>query len=108
MRTKRKRQMIVGAIAMAGLSVYLGHRRASQSVTAIAASAAAPSGLMPWQATRENAPQIDEHHIPAWKVPTTPPVAWTPPPVVEPPDPLAHPPPLQNPGGVNGDRPPRQ
>jgi hypothetical protein len=67
-----------------------------------------PPGPMPWEATRENTPAVDEHHIPAWKVPTPRPTAWNPRPPSPPPDPIGNRPPTENPGGVNGARPPRE
>jgi len=77
---------------------------------ALGRSAPAPTQptIPPWEARPENAPgKVPEHQIPAWKVLVPPPVAWTPPPPVEPPNPITHPPPMHNPGGYDGDRPPR-
>ena len=67
-----------------------------------------PPTRMPWEATPGNTPVVDDHHIPAWKVPTPRPVAWTHPAVSQPANPITRSPPMNNPGGVNGDRPPRE
>jgi len=109
---KRRRKpwiiVLAGAVAVAVVA-YTGLRgRSPDHSSSVDKAGAASSKLMPWQATPENTPQVDDHHIPAWKVPTPGPVAWTPPPVIEPPNPVETRPPSQNPGGVNGDRPPRK
>jgi hypothetical protein len=69
--------------------------------------APAAAQLPPVQATPPNAPEVDEHFIPARKVSVPTAVAWSPRPVVEPVNPIAQPRLLDNPGGVNGDRPAR-
>jgi len=64
----------------------------------------------PWEATPETSPEVPEHHLPAWEVNPPPPDLNRPPP--PPPrdtrDPATYRPPKHNPGGVNGDRPPRE
>jgi hypothetical protein len=47
----------------------------------------------PWDETPLTQPTVPEHHLAAWKV--------------KPPRPDDHPPEVENPGGVNGDRPAR-
>jgi hypothetical protein len=62
----------------------------------------------PWEATPQNTPPVPPGHIPAWQVkPPRPDPTPPPPPPVPPPDPATHRPPMHNPGGVDGDRPPR-
>ncbi|HEY3353531.1 MAG TPA: hypothetical protein VGQ83_09800 [Polyangia bacterium] len=64
--------------------------------------------IPPWEATPANTPPPPPGHIPAWVVkPPRPEPSAPPAPPVEPPDPATHRPPMHNPGGVNGDRPPR-
>lgn len=72
-------------------------------------SGAPPRELKPWEATKENSPPVPKGHIPAWQVNPPPPPPPSPPwpPPREPPDPQIHRPPMHNPGGVDGDRPPR-
>jgi len=69
-----------------------------------ACSSAAPSSP---DEPPEQATALEEHHIPAAQVSVPPGVAWTPRPVVEPANPIAQTRAMHNPGGVNGDRPPR-
>jgi hypothetical protein len=70
-----------------------------------------PPAIPPWEATPENTPpeSIPPGHIPAWEVhpPRPDPNQPAPPVPVPPPDPATHQPPMDNPGGVDGDRPPR-
>jgi hypothetical protein len=63
----------------------------------------------PWKATPNNTPALPEGTVPTWEVDPPPPdpSAPLPPDPVDPPNPAEHRPPLHNPGGVNGDRPPR-
>lgn len=62
----------------------------------------------PWQTTPENSPPLPAGYVPAWVVkPPAPDPNGALPEPVEPPDPLTTPPPMDNPGGVNGDRPER-
>ena len=56
----------------------------------------------------ENTPTLDEHHLPARRVPTPAPVAWLPPTPRDSANPITNVPPMDNPGGVNGDRPARE
>jgi|CXWL01.1.fsa_nt_gi hypothetical protein len=71
--------------------------------------AIATSESQPWEATPENSSPIPAGQIPAWQVNSPPPgVNGAVLPVV--PAPPAGPtvrPPMHNPGGVDGDRPPR-
>lgn len=64
----------------------------------------------PWEVTRDNAPPPPRGHTPAYQVRPPPPDAArassAPVPVPRP-DPASTRPPMDNPGGVNGDRPPR-
>lgn len=68
-----------------------------------------PPETPPWEATPENTPPVAEGFVPAWKVRPPPPDPSVPPPPAprEPPEPARHRPPMDNPGGVNGDRPER-
>ncbi len=63
----------------------------------------------PWQATPESTPTLPPGTVPAWKVSPPPPdPSLSPPsPPREPPNPALHRPSMDNPGGVNGDRPER-
>ena len=63
----------------------------------------------PWEATPENTPAPPPGHVAAWTVSPPPPnpFAPPPPPPIVPPDPATTRPPMNNPGGVDGDRPPR-
>jgi hypothetical protein len=75
-----------------------------------APEAAGPAPLEPWQVSRENTPPPPEGYVPAWKVrpPRPEQLGQVPlPPPREPPEPSLHRPPVENPGGVNGDRPAR-
>jgi hypothetical protein len=85
-------------------------RRQISWVVLVLAGFAACSSSAPSQddGTGERAATLDEHHIPASQIAVPPPVVWIPRPVVEPANPIAHLQPMHNPGGVNGDRAPRQ
>jgi hypothetical protein len=63
----------------------------------------------PWQATPQNTTTLPPGTVPAWQVnpPPPDPSAPIPPPPREPPNPAQHRPAMDNPGGVNGDRPER-
>ena len=50
---------------------------------------------------------LDDHHIPASRIPGPPHATWSPPAHSAPPNPIANRQPMHNPGGVNGDRPAR-
>lgn len=56
----------------------------------------------------ELAATVTPHHIPASQLVPAPTVAWVPPKVIEPPNPATSPLDKNNPGGVNGTRPPRE
>jgi hypothetical protein len=75
-----------------------------------AAAAPAPTKeLQAWEVTPANSPPVPPGHVPAWQVKPPPPEPVPAPAApVEPPDPATYRPPLHNPGGVDGDRPPRQ
>jgi hypothetical protein len=63
--------------------------------------------IPPWESTPLNTPTVS-NVLPAWKVEAaTPAFAPPPPPVVEPVNPALFRPPMDNPNGVNGDRPAR-
>jgi hypothetical protein len=68
-----------------------------------------PPTTAPWEATPESSPPLPDRHIPAWQVrpPPPDPNAAARPEPTSPPDPATTRPPMDNPGGVNGDRPPR-
>jgi hypothetical protein len=68
-----------------------------------------PKEILPWEVTAENAKPAPPGFIPAASVrpPQPDPATPEPPRPVEPPNPTAYRPPTDNPGGVNGDRPPR-
>lgn len=68
-----------------------------------------PPEISPWEATPDNTPPLPEGQVPAWEVKPPPPDPSVPPPPAprEPPDPASYRPPMDNPGGVNGDRPER-
>jgi hypothetical protein len=63
----------------------------------------------PWESTPETIGPVPPHHVSAWKVRVPRPGADGPLPTPphEPPDPATYRPPMDNPGGVNGDRPER-
>lgn len=63
----------------------------------------------PWQATPQNTTTLPPGTVPAWQVDPPPPDPSLPlpPPPREPPNPALQRPPMDNPGGVNGDRPER-
>ncbi len=63
----------------------------------------------PWAATSTNSPPAPPEQIPAWQVrpPPPDPNAVRPVDPVAPADPMGNRPPMENPGGVNGSRPPR-
>lgn len=63
----------------------------------------------PWQATPQNTTALPPGTVPAWQVnpPPPDPSAPLPPPAHEPPNPATHRPSMDNPGGINGDRPER-
>lgn len=65
--------------------------------------------MPPWQATPQNANALPPGTVPAWQVDPPPPdpAQPLPPPPREPPNPALHRPAMDNPGGVNGDRPER-
>jgi outer membrane biosynthesis protein TonB len=66
-----------------------------------------PPTIPPWESTPQNTPTVPPGHIPAWQVKSPRPEVTPPPTPVPPPDPASHRPPMHNPGGVDGDRPPR-
>lgn len=68
-----------------------------------------PDRMPPWEARPDNSPPVAKGYIPAWKIdsPRGDPNARPAPLPVAPPNPAEHRPPMENPGGVNGDRPPR-
>lgn len=85
-----------------------GAERAGKA-TSPAATPGAPE-VPPWQASA--APRAGELlpgtvPVSAVNPPPPDPDAPMPPPPVEPPNPALHRPPMDNPGGVDGDRPPR-
>jgi hypothetical protein len=66
-----------------------------------------PVEEQPWEA-KDDA-EVPEGHLSVAEVkPPGPEPTLTAPEAVPPPDPLTHEPPKDNPGGVNGDRPPRE
>jgi hypothetical protein len=79
------------------------------SVVSRAAGSELADETPPWKATPNNTPALPEGTVPPWEVDPPPPdpSAPLPPDPVDPPNPAEHRPPLHNPGGVNGDRPPR-
>lgn len=81
----------------------------SEVVRPNAAPVAVSHQVPPWAATRENSPSVPAGQIPAWVArPPAPDLAMhLPAAPVAPPDPQATTPPMDNPGGVNGDRSPR-
>jgi hypothetical protein len=84
-------------------------RRRSWIVLVLAGFAACSSSApSPDNGSGEHPPKLDDHHIPASQIAVPPPVVWIPRPVAEPANPIAHLPPMHNPGGANGDRPPRK
>jgi hypothetical protein len=63
----------------------------------------------PWQTPPATKEPLPAGTVPVWRVdpPRPDPSAPMPAAVVEPPNPATHRPPMDNPGGVNGDRPER-
>jgi hypothetical protein len=96
-----RRGMAVGLAIVGVLAVGGACGKHSEEQAPVAAQ------LPPVQATPQNAPEVGEHFIPARKVSVPMAIAWSPRPVVEPANPIAQPRRLDNPGGVNGDRPVR-
>jgi hypothetical protein len=114
-----------GILAAGGLAFYLLVLRQPTGAEAIesplpgatstapvhanVAPVAVPGRVAPWEATRENTPPVPAGQVPAWQVrPAAPdPTMHMPAAPVAPPDPQTTTPPMDNPGGVNGDRPPR-
>jgi hypothetical protein len=80
----------------------------SASSPSRAGSAAGPE-TEPWQATPQNTTALPPGTVPAWQVnpPPPDPSAPLPPPPREPANPAQHRPAMDNPGGVNSDRPER-
>lgn len=66
-----------------------------------------PRATPAWLAQPDEASELAEGYVPAWQVQPPAPTEWTPPAPREPPNPIEHQPPMENPGGVNGDRPER-
>jgi hypothetical protein len=62
---------------------------------------------LPWNATSDDSPRGDDGYVPASEIhpPAPTPIPIAPP--REPLDPATHTPPMDNPGGVDGDRSPR-
>jgi len=63
----------------------------------------------PWQTPRDSKEPLPPGSVPVWRVDPPPPDRAAPMPAapVEPPNPATHRPAMDNPGGVNGDRPER-
>jgi hypothetical protein len=67
-----------------------------------------PKDIKPWEAPEVDPRTLPPGHLTPQQVGITPPdPVVIPPPPVPPPPPHLHTPPMHNPGGVNGDRPPR-
>lgn len=103
-----------GAAPASPVSASVPFSRTTPAATpeprARAPEADGPAALEPWQVSRENTPPPPEGYVPAWKVrpPRPEQLSQVPlPPPREPPEPSLHRPPVENPGGVNGDRPAR-
>jgi len=109
-------------VAAAGLAALTLHGlRASPDATSSAPAAVSarevdadqPPSLAderpPWEVVRERDTVLPAGAVPVAHVAAPPPDPSTPmpPASVEPPNPATHRPPLHNPGGVDGDRPPR-
>jgi hypothetical protein len=119
-----RRPAVLAALALAALTLLVvigsphdGSRRSQTSATderrTPSRSDVAPPPLPrlilketpPWKSTPKNTPAATPGLTPAWMVRPPPPPTLAPPRPVEPPNPIAHRP--ENPGGFNGDRPPR-
>lgn len=102
------------ALTLQGLRSSDDRGSAQKSVTEPSRTSGAapgvPSETPPWQATPENTTTLPPGTVPAWRVnpPPPDPNAPLPPPPKEPPNPALNRPPMDNPGGVNGDRPERK
>jgi hypothetical protein len=106
------------AVVAVGVALYAGYRsdfsearrRAGPAIEDGYATRPVPlpPETAPWQVTRENTPNVPAGQVPAWKEtpPRPDPVARTTPPPVEPPRHLEEWA-FDNPGGVDGERPPR-
>jgi hypothetical protein len=121
-RGSRPLVLLAGVLLVAaavGIGLELQHRR-DDAAAGAGGSDATGSGSRsggrpgakvppPWEATPDNSPPVPKGQIPAWVVkPPRPDPTLQPPPVPHPPpDPAVFQPPMHNPGGVNGDRPPR-
>jgi hypothetical protein len=104
---------VIGASLLAiVLFERMGHVTPSNGPTGHADSIGAATAVQPGTVpTGYTPPQQPDHLIPASQVQAPPTFVAgkhpPPPQVIEPPNPITHRPPMQNPGGVNGDRPPR-
>jgi len=90
---------------MAGVGAAAPRAASTRSATA-ASAAADPLLASPWR-RRERSEALTPGLIPADALAPPPPESSRPPAPPPPPDPIREVPPKHNPGGVNGDRPPR-
>jgi hypothetical protein len=109
---------VLAGLTLHGLSGSRDNARPESSAGAASTGAASSAPAMPgqagtetppWQASPQNTTALPPGTVPAWQVNAPPPdpAQPLPPPPREPPNPAVHRPPMDNPGGVNGDRPER-
>lgn len=93
----------------AGADPALEDLRVEGQATSHSSSEAGVGQGTPWEATSDDSRPVPAGQVAPWVVqpPKPNPVTQTPPRPVPPPDPQTSKPPLENPGGVNGTRPPR-
>jgi hypothetical protein len=109
---------LLAGLTLQGLRSPSDSPRPESSAGAASSGAAAATPALPgqpgsetppWQANPQNTTTLPPGTVPAWQVnpPPPDPSLPLPPPPREPPNPAVHRPPMDNPGGVNGDRPER-
>jgi hypothetical protein len=100
---------LAAAVALLVALTLRGLHGTSESPAAAPPRAQGTTETPPWQATPSNTANLPPGTVPASQVNPPPPDPSTPlpPPPREPPNPAVDRPALDNPGGVNGDRPER-